>query len=306
MVADFLSRSPTETEIRLEAEQVAALLSTDSGVSDVERALASGQCELMCALLDDGRYTDHQRDIISRFHNCKVGHFGVDRTLDRLREAKHDWPHMRSHVRRFIHLCPVCEKMAERNPIVITKPFVVNSLRPMEALHVDTIGPIEVEGCEYKYVLVVMDAFTRFVELFPTKTVEANEAASCLVQWAGRYGAPSVIRSDKGTQFANEVLTQLFTLMGVVHDICPPGDKQRNGIVKRDNKEVMRHLRAIIFDKVVTHNWVSYLPLVQRIMNASPHRSIGVSPAQLLLGMLWIWIAVSFMRRSGTLLKLPR
>jgi hypothetical protein len=47
----------------------------------------------------------------------------------------------------------------------------------------------------------------------------------------------------------------------------------------------MRHLTAIIFDKRVNPAWSSeYLPLVQRIMNAKVHDTIGVSPAELLLG----------------------
>ena len=46
----------------------------------------------------------------------------------------------------------------------------------------------------------------------------------------------------------------------------------------------MRHLRAIIFDKRMGSKWGDYLPLVQRIMNSSVHRSIGVTPASLLFG----------------------
>jgi hypothetical protein len=46
----------------------------------------------------------------------------------------------------------------------------------------------------------------------------------------------------------------------------------------------MRHLRAIMSTKAFLEDWQYSLPLVQRIMNASVHDSIGVSPAQLLFG----------------------
>jgi hypothetical protein len=48
----------------------------------------------------------------------------------------------------------------------------------------------------------------------------------------------------------------------------------------------MRHLTAIIvFDRRVSEVWSSeYLPLVQRIMNAKMHDTIGVSPAELVFG----------------------
>ncbi len=54
--------------------------------------------------------------------------------------------------------------------------------------------------------------------------------------------------------------------------------KEHNAIVERANSEVMRHLTAIIFDKRVSEAWsTDYLPLVQRIMNAKVHDTIGVS-----------------------------
>ena len=54
--------------------------------------------------------------------------------------------------------------------------------------------------------------------------------------------------------------------------------------MERANKEVMRHLRAIIYDRNVRRTWSQFLPLTQRIMNATVHESIGASPAQLLFG----------------------
>jgi hypothetical protein len=61
--------------------------------------------------------------------------------------------------------------------------------------------------------------------------------------------------------------------------------KEQNAFVERANKEVMRHLTAIIFDRRVSDVWSSeYLPLVQRIMNAKVHDTIGVSPAELVFG----------------------
>ncbi len=61
--------------------------------------------------------------------------------------------------------------------------------------------------------------------------------------------------------------------------------KEQNAIVERANREVMRHLTAIVFDKRVNDSWSSdFLPLVQRIMNAKVHDTIAVSPAELLFG----------------------
>jgi hypothetical protein len=55
-------------------------------------------------------------------------------------------------------------------------------------------------------------------------------------------------------------------------------------MVERANKEVVRHLRNIIFDNKVLRKWSNYLPLVQRIMNVSTHSATGVSPAAIVYG----------------------
>ena len=60
--------------------------------------------------------------------------------------------------------------------------------------------------------------------------------------------------------------------------------KQENAIVERCNKEVVRHIKNILFNKEIKDNWHETLPFVQRIINASIHSATGVSPGQLLFG----------------------
>ena len=54
--------------------------------------------------------------------------------------------------------------------------------------------------------------------------------------------------------------------------------------MERANQEVLRHLRALLFDNRVHDKWsFEQLPLVQRIMNAVEKTSTGVTPADLIL-----------------------
>ena len=63
-----------------------------------------------------------------------------------------------------------------------------------------------------------------------------------------------------------------------------PYSHEENAIVERANREVNKHLRAIVFDKKVKTEWSLFLPLVQRIMNASVKVSTGVTPASIIFG----------------------
>ena len=64
----------------------------------------------------------------------------------------------------------------------------------MECLNIDFIGPFPDQG----YILVIVDTFTRWVELYHTTDATALSAAECLLKSFGRFGAPHQLRSDNG------------------------------------------------------------------------------------------------------------
>lgn len=135
------------------------------------------------------------------------------------------------------------------------------------------------------YILVIVCCFTRWVELYPIKDTTAKEAAKVIFTHCGRFGYPSTLRSDNGSQFVNAVIAELLLLLGVTLELITPYSHEENGIVERMNKEVMRHLRDICFDKRSIDLWGSHcLPFVQRILNSQEKTSTGVTPAELLFG----------------------
>jgi hypothetical protein len=191
---------------------------------------------------------------------------------------------MREHIKQFVKRCPICQKLDQRSVNINAAPFTMASREPMKSLSVDSIGPLTADEYGNKHILVIIDDFTRFVELYAIRDVTALNAAKVLLSHLGRYGAPQNLRSDRGTQFVNEIITELLRLVGTDHVLTMADSKEENSIVERANKEVMRHLRAIVLDQKVQTEWSTYLPLVQRIMNASTHSSTGLSPAQVLFG----------------------
>ena len=77
---------------------------------------------------------------------------------------------------------------------------------------------------------------------------------------------------------------ELFTLTNSVSIYTTPNSKQENAIVERANREVMRHLRGIIYDERVINEWSIYLPFTQRIMNSMIHSSTGLKPCVIVFG----------------------
>lgn len=233
--------------------------------------------------LHDVSMTEEQFKTIQSVHNEMEGHMGFHLTMQRLKAKGTMWPFVRLHVRKFITECPTCQALRRITPLIKTLPYVTASQSPMERISIDTMGPFT-KSRNYEYILVVIDNFSRYVELFPLTSVAAHEAAEKLLEHCARYGQPIQILSDGGTQFLNETVSTLCKMLQVTTITATPYSKQENGIVERANKEVLRHLRAFIADSKILESWSSYLPLIQRIMNATTHSVLGVSPASIVFG----------------------
>ena len=67
----------------------------------------------------------------------------------------------------------------------------------------------------------------------------------------------------------NEVITHFTEHIGVDHMLTMAYSHEENTIIERANKETMRHVRDIVFDKRLKTRWSVTLPLVQRIFNSN-------------------------------------
>jgi len=153
--------------------------------------------------------------------------------------------------------------------------------RKGQRYYVDTMGPLPITERGYQYILVCIDAFTRYVELVATESTDAAAAVDALNGIFARLGIPQEMVSDRGTQFINELIAAYCKLAHVDHIMTTAHSKEENGMVERANKEVMRHLRAFVFDQRVHNAWDRYLPFVMRILNTKRHESTGLSPVSL-------------------------
>ena len=200
----------------------------------------------LLALLQAIHIPADQYKIISSFHNSKVGHFGYEHTVRMLRQHNHDWKYLRSHVKKFIRECPICQKMDPRVREISVARFTTASYEPFARISMDTIGHLPASAEGFQFILVIIDCFTRTIELYPCRGTDAKEAALHLIDFISRYGTPEELVSDRGRQFANAVLAAALVILGVDHILSHANSKEETAIVERANKEVLRFLICTI------------------------------------------------------------
>ena len=72
----------------------------------------------------------------------------------------------------------------------------------MERVHMDMLGPFPPSEQGNKYILVMVDQFTKWVEIHALPDVTAIGTAKCAVdQFFSRFGTPLQIHTDQGGNF---------------------------------------------------------------------------------------------------------
>jgi hypothetical protein len=64
------------------------------------------------AILPDFNIPVNKYALISKVHNSLAEHYGVDRTVKKLLDSYPTWPILRQHVKKFVHNCPLCQKIS--------------------------------------------------------------------------------------------------------------------------------------------------------------------------------------------------
>ena len=172
---------------------------------------------------------DLPQDVYERLtdiHNSLRGHVGLNlckrrlktirkhRVKDNLEQEEMIPDHMINEVFR---QCPHCQITNRLRLPIKAHRFTCASYNPFEVLHLDHNGPLSKNAHGNKYMLVIIDTFSRWVELFPTKSTTAIETASVMLNHIGRFRSPQVIHTDQGPAFHNELVQELFRLCGIEH-----------------------------------------------------------------------------------------
>lgn len=276
IVADLLSRNPKATVCEEVAEKAGR---TD--LSDLD--LGTNMYIDGNLFLFDGIIPDKEYAILQSVHNSTVGHNGVDNTMFKLKSVNHNWKHMREMVEKFVRECDCCQKNTTMKVKNHSELFTTVGMNLMENLSIDSIGPLEADRFGNTHMIVVIDKFSRWLELYPAPGADAISAARALVSFYGRFGTPKNITSDNGKEYCNALVKEFHKQVGVNHDITVAYSHEENGVVERANREVRRYLNDICYDRRLSKSsWSDNIPLIMRIHNSLPKELTKCSPAHML------------------------
>ncbi len=168
-------------------------------------------------------------DFMHYYHgNPLGGHLGQLKTLLKILEVAW-WPSVRRDVWQYIKSCAVCQKYKPSN----TKPSRLlqssQITEPGHMLGIDLMGPFPTSKKQNTYPLVIVDYYTKWVEMFPLRDAKTQKILKILQEEIfTRWGVPKFRVSDRGPQFTSSILSDLCKTWGCVQRLTTSYHPQAN------------------------------------------------------------------------------
>ncbi|XP_028299789.1 uncharacterized protein LOC114461699 [Gouania willdenowi] len=224
-----------------------------------------------------------RNSVMEQLHEGAVGgHFGAEKTLARLKTRYH-WYNMRDDVTLWCRTCVSCAAKARPRKTPRAAMGTVQVGAPMERIAVDLMGPLNETERHNRFILVVQDYFSKWVEAYPVPNELATTVAEKIVsEWVCRYGAPRALHSDQGSNFESAVFRGMCELLGIEKTRTTPFHPQSDGQVERFNATLQKALATM--SERCHWDWDLMIPYSLMAYRATKHSSTGLTPNMMLFG----------------------
>lgn len=223
---------------------------------------------------------EHRKQLINSYHS-NLGHIGYQKCAAAI-SADYYWPFMAWDIKNYVTNCIAC---AERK--VIKPPESKNTLcqkgYPFEKIVIDIAGPLPTTKRNNRYLLSIIDCFSRFPVLVPIKQIDAKTVSKAVYErWITLFGAPDMIHSDRGTNFESEMFAQLCALAGSTKTKTSAYTPQSNGIVERTFRTVKDMIYATT--RETGFQWDQVLQTIAMGLRCTRHSTTNYAPFEVFFG----------------------
>ena len=151
---------------------------------------------LKCISQDDGI------NLLEDIHAGSCGNHAASRTL--VRKAFRGgfyWPTAVVDAEKLIRHCKGCQFFAKWTYVPAHEIQTIPSSWSFACWGLDMIGPFKPAHGNFKFVFVLIDKFSKWIEYVPLVKATSEKAVEFLNQIIHRFGVPNSIITDLGTQF---------------------------------------------------------------------------------------------------------
>ena len=154
---------------------------------------------------------------------------------------------------------------------------------PYHTIHVDHLGPFVKSNKNNSHLLVIVDGFTKFCLIEPVRNTKAKYVTKAISNLIDIFGVPMRIISDRGSAFTSRHFRSFCLEYGIKHVQNAVATPRANGQCERFNRTILSSLAALN-GGMEDDQWDTQVKTVQRGINGTKHRVLGVTPSEALFG----------------------
>lgn len=218
-----------------------------------------------------------RRKVFELYHNTSHPSF---KPMKKMLGSKYFWPQLVRDVEHWCSTCIACQSSKVTRHTKTAPQVIPMPSSRFAHIHVDLVGPLPPSNGN-RYILTMVDRFSRWPEAKPIANIEAATVAKALIDtWITRFGVPNSITTDQGTQFDGKLFASLNNLLGSERIWTSAYNPRANGMIERFH----RQLKAAFKCHLAETNWCDYLPIILLFFRATHKEDINATPAEMVFG----------------------
>ena len=212
------------------------------------------------------------------------GHFGLYKSHRRILQ-RFRWPTCLDDLKNFIANCDICLKIKPQNRKYGALGVRKVPQKPLEIVSIDFLTHLPMAPQDNIHILVVVDWFSKYLQLYAVPNRTAETAAKCMRDYSLHFGIPLRILSDQDPAFEAKLFSELMRLPGLQKQRTSGYNPRSNGLVEQANRSVKTYLTSVLSQNNLIRNyWDRWLLEMAYSYNTSVHSTTNFTPAQLMFG----------------------
>ena len=209
-----------------------------------------------------------------------LAHAGMERVRGYL--APYFWPGKKADIYNYVRSCLSCTRVkGTEGQRKIRSGRNLKGESKFDIIYLDYVTMPAESG--YRYCLTLIDAFTRFLCVWPLRSNSARDTSRCLVNFVAQHRIiPRVISSDRGTHFTGQLFREVCNALNIKQNLHVSWRPQSTGILERQHRTLKNAL--YIAAKERQSPWHQVLPMVVSSLNATFNSATKVSPFEAVMG----------------------
>lgn len=211
-----------------------------------------------------------------------AGHSAVLKTLKRVKD-RFVWPGIKEDVRAYVQQCHSCSQRRNYGRIIAPLGKFEEPNQVFSRISCDIVGPLPLSQAGNRYVLSIVDHFSRYTEFvaLPDQTSE-TVARALMHRYISRYGIPRELITDQGGNFTSDLIKHLCKFLKVKKLNTTSYHPMSNGRTEVTHKTLEKMLSHYVNNN--QNDWDMHLSLVCMAVNSQYHESTGYSPYEIVFG----------------------